>query len=177
MSRDVKHVDRFIEEKCNLPHMRRIPSSPVLLLLVCAGVMLAGCTWGGGDRTQAGAAQPARETVPGVTITSPANGAVLPAGDVTVSVRVTNFTLVPEYGQPYVPGEGHLHYYMGVGVPEPGGASSAVAPISYAAITATSYTWPDVPPGAYTFTVELANNDHSPFPRPVSASVAVRVTG
>ncbi len=169
--------DRFIEKKRNLPHMCRIPSSLVLVVLVCAGVMLAGCTWGGGNRTPVGTAPAAREALPGVTIASPANGAVLPAGDITISVRVTNFTLVPEYGQPFRSGEGHLHYYMGVGVPEPGGASSAVAPISYAATTATSYTWPDVPAGSYTFTVELANNDHSPFPRPVSSSVTVRVTG
>jgi hypothetical protein len=173
----MKPLDRFIEKKCNLPHMCRIPSSLVLTVLVCAAVMLAGCTWGGGNRPPGGTTPPAGGTLPGVTITSPASGAVLPAGDITISVKVTNFTLVPEYGQPFKSGEGHLHYYMGVGVPEPGGASSAVAPISYAATTATSYTWPDVPAGSYTFTVELANNDHSPFSRPVSSSVTVRVTG
>ncbi|HMK16086.1 MAG TPA: hypothetical protein VK450_04120, partial [Methanomicrobiales archaeon] len=71
----------------------------------------------------------------------------------------------------------HLHYSMGVGVPERPASSSSVAPISYAATTATTYTWPDVPAGTYTFTVELANNDHSPFPRPLSSSVTVKVTG
>jgi hypothetical protein len=173
----MKSWDRFIEKQCNLPHMCRIPLSVALVILICAGVMLAGCTWSGLDRSPAGTAPPARESPPGVTIISPASGAVLPAGDITISVKVTNFTLVPEYGQPFAPGAGHLHYYMGVGVPAPGAASSAVAPITYAATTGTSYTWPDIPPGAYTFTVELANNDHSPFTRPVSSSVAVRVTG
>jgi hypothetical protein len=148
----------------------------VLLLLVSGLVLLAGCTGGGQDRAAPGTTPQANDTMPGVTIISPANGAVLPAGGVTVSVRVSNFRLVPEFGRPYVPGEGHLHYYMSVGVPEAGGSSSFVAPITYAATTETSYTWPDIPPGTYTFTVELANNDHSPFPRPLTSSVTVRVT-
>ena len=156
--------------------MSRIPPA-LLLLLVATCALLPGCTGGGQNRPPPGGGPQAGETMPGVTIVSPVEGAVLPAGDITVSVRVTNFTLVPEYGRPFRQGEGHLHYYMGVGVPEQAGASSAVAPISYAATTATSYTWRDIPAGTYTFTVELANNDHSPFPRPISASVTVRVTG
>lgn len=158
--------------------MRRIPPSLLLLILVCACSLLAGCTGGGGgNRTTVVTTPAAGEAGEGVTIISPANGAVLPAGDVTVSVRVSGYKLVPEFGQPYVSGEGHLHYYMSVGVPEAGGSSSFVAPITYAATTETSYTWPDVPAGTYTFTVELANNDHSPFPRPLESSVTVRVTG
>jgi hypothetical protein len=105
------------------------------------------------------------------------NGAVLPAGDITVSVRVTNFRLVPKYGQPFVAGEGHLHYYLSVGVPESSGSSSAMAPVSYIPTTATSYTWQDVPAGTYTFSVELATNDHSPMVPPVTASATVTVTG
>jgi hypothetical protein len=158
--------------------MSRTLPAPVLLLLVSGLVLLAGCTGGGQDRAAPGTTPQANDTMPGVTIISPANGAVLPAGGVTVSVRVSNFRLVPEFGRPYVPGEGHLHYYMSVGVPETTGSpSSSVAPISYAATTDTSYTWQDVPAGTYTFTVELANNDHSPFRRPISGSVTVRVTG
>jgi hypothetical protein len=157
--------------------MARIPSPLVLLVVVSTLALLAGCMGIGRDQAAVQAPPATGDALPGVTILSPADGEVLPAGDITVSVRVTNFTLVPEYGRPYVPGEGHLHYSMGVGVPEQAGSASAVAPISYAATTATSYTWPDVPAGTYTFTVELANNDHSPFPRPLYASVTVRVTG
>ncbi|MDD1667199.1 MAG: hypothetical protein LUO96_01900 [Methanomicrobiales archaeon] len=148
----------------------------ILVALVTALALLAGCT-GGWERGPPQATPSPGEETTGVTITSPADGAVLPAGDIAVSVRVTNFTLVPEYGQPFVSGEGHLHYYMSVGSPEPGGTASTAAPISYAATTDTSYTWHDVSAGMYTFTVELANNDHSPFQRPASASVTVRVTG
>jgi hypothetical protein len=173
----MRHRDRFIEKQCNLPHMRRIPSPLVLLVIVCACAMLAGCTGGGfGNRTPVVATTPAGEPEQGVAITSPASGAVLPPGDITVTVRVTGFRMVPEYGQPWAEREGHLHYYMSVGVPEAGGSSSFVAPITYAATTETNYTWPDIPPGTYTFTVELANNDHSPFPRPLTSSVTVRVT-
>jgi hypothetical protein len=153
--------------------MFRFPSLPAvfLLLLVAACAILAGCTGGQNPPAQAGG------TMPGLAITSPADGAILPAGSITVSVRVTNFKLVPEYGQPYVAGEGHLHYYLSVGVPEPGGSSSVIAPVTYAATTETSYTWQDVPAGTYTFTVELANNDHSPMVPPVIRSVTVTVTG
>jgi hypothetical protein len=153
--------------------MARFPSSPVVaLLLVAACVILSGCIGGQNQGSpQAG------ERLPGLVITYPTDGAILPAGDITVSVRVTNFSLVPKYGQPYVAGEGHLHYYLSVGVPEPGGSSSVIAPVTYAATTETSYTWQDVPAGTYTFTVELANNDHSPMVPPVIKSVTVAVTG
>jgi len=155
--------------------MSRILPSLVLLILVCASAFLGGCIGGQNQGSTGTTPQPGGP--PSVTIISPSEGAILPAGDITVSVRVMNFTLVPEYGQPFVQGQGHLHYYMSVGVPAPGGSSSAVAPISYAATTATSYTWQDVPAGTYTFTVELANSDHSPFPQPVLSRVTVRVIG
>jgi len=155
--------------------MSRGPSTAVMLFLIGACAVFACCMSGQNQATgPAPTASPG--TGPGLEILSPANGSVLPAGDITVSVRVSNFRLVPRYGQPYVAGEGHLHYYMSMGVPAPG-SSSAVAPISYAATTATSYTWPDVPAGTYTFSVELANNDHSPFPTPVERSVTVTVVG
>jgi hypothetical protein len=157
--------------------MARIHPLLVLLVLVSALAIFAGCTGFGREQAAAQTTPAPGGALYGITITSPADAAVLPAGDITVTVRVTNFTLVPEYGRSYVPGEGHLHYSMGVGVPERPASSSSVAPISYAATTATSYTWPDVPAGTYTFTVELANNDHSPFPRPLSSSVTVKVTG
>jgi hypothetical protein len=154
--------------------MSSLRSSLILscLLVVC---LLAGCT-GSQNPTGAQTTVPAGGTMPGLVITSPADGAVLPAGDIIVSVQVRNFRLVPSYGRPYVAGEGHLHYSMSMGVPA-SGSSSVVAPISYVATTATSYTWPDVPAGTYTFTVELENNDHSPFPTPIRKSVTVGVTG
>jgi len=155
--------------------MPRLPLYPavILLLLVAVSGILAGCA---GTQNQAGVPTPtpAGETLPGLVITSPAQGAVLPAGDITISVRVSNFRLVPKYGQTYKAGEGHLHYYMGMGV-QTGTSSSVIAPVSYISSTDTNYTWQDVPPGTYTFSVELANNDHSPFPTPIVKSVTVKV--
>jgi len=162
----------FIVRNHEPPLMTGNSRLPALLILFAAGTLLAGCIGG----QQAAQVTPTPASGPDLFITSPEDGAVLPAGDITVSVRVVNFRLVPKFGQKYVAGEGHLHYYMGVGTPATGSASS-VAPVSYAATTDTSYTWPDVPPGTYTFTVELANNDHSPFPAPIAKSVTVKVVG
>jgi hypothetical protein len=153
-----------------MPRFLAIP----LLLALCA--LLAGCTFNP-TQTAAPTPSPAPGTRPDLTITSPAEGAVLPAGDVTVSVRVSNFNLVPKYMQSYVAGEGHLHYYLGMGGPATPGSSGVIAPVNYISTTETSYTWADVPPGIHTFSVELANNDHSPFPQPIFRTVTVRVTG
>ena len=154
-----------------MPEMPRYLVIPLLILL-CA--ILAGCTYNP-TQTAAPGPAPTAGTGPDLTITSPADGAVLPAGDIRVSVRVSNFKLVPKYGQPYVAGEGHLHYYMGVGGPATPGSSGVVAQVTYISSTETSYTWADVPPGIHSFSVELANNDHSPFIPPVVRTVTVTV--
>lgn len=152
------------------------PRHTLLPLLVALSLFLAGCT-GGQDQTVTETPGPLGGVMPGITIASPADGAVLPAGNVTVSVRVFYFTLVPSYGQAYVPGEGHLHYYMDVPVPRAGEKAPVPPPGHFIPTTATSYTFVNVPAGAHTFSVELANNDHSPFPRPIFSTVTVTVTG
>jgi hypothetical protein len=147
---------------------------PVLLFIISC-TLLAGCTG-----PQGGFVSPAPQpqaTGPGLTITAPAGGAVLPEGDITVSVQVSNFNLVPSYGQPFAPGEGHLHYYMDLPVISTEGKPSVTPPGSFVATTATSHTFGNVPPGTHTFTVELAGSDHTPFVRPVNRTIAVTVTG
>jgi hypothetical protein len=158
----------------NHPTMKGKPMLPAIFFLIALCAIFAGCTYNP-TQTAAPSPSPASGTRPDLTITSPADGAVLPAGDITVSVRVSNFNLVPKYGQPYVAGEGHLHYYMGVGGPAIPGSSGVIAPVAFIPTTATSYTWVDVPAGIYTFSVELANNDHSPFIPPVVKTVTVTV--
>jgi hypothetical protein len=148
----------------------------VILLFIALCTIFSGCTYNP-NQAAPPSPSPASGTNPDLTITSPVEGAVLPAGDITVSVRVSNFNLVPRYGQPYRAGEGHLHYYLGVGGPATPGSSGVIAPVTYISTTETSYTWVDVPPGIHTFSVELANNDHSPFPQPIFRTVTVRVTG
>jgi hypothetical protein len=120
---------------------------------------------------------PTGEPMPGLTITAPADGAVLPAGNITVSVSVSNFKLVPGYGQAYVAGEGHLHYYMDFPVLTAGAKAAVTPPGKFIPTTATSYTFVDVPAGIHNFSVELANNDHTPFPHPIFSTVTVTVTG
>jgi hypothetical protein len=154
--------------------MSDLSSQMVVPLLLAFSLLLAGCT-GGENQAPMQTPSPAPEGMPGVIITSPTNGAVLPAGNITVSVRAENFRLVPSYGQAAVQGEGHLHYYMDMPVPVPSGMTAP--PGHFVPIVATSYTFRDVPPGTHNFSVELANNDHAPFPKPIFSTVTVAVTG
>jgi hypothetical protein len=164
----------FIVTYCDSAHMPGMTRYPVIPLLIVLCTIFAGCTL---NQPQAAAPgpSPTSGTNPDLTITSPAEGAVLPAGDITITVRVSNIKLVPKYGQPFVAGEGHLHYYLGVGGPATPGSSGVIAPVTYISTTETSYTWVDVPPGIHTFSVELAYNDHSPFIPPVVKTVTVTV--
>jgi hypothetical protein len=71
---------------------------------------------------------------PGLEIVSPAVSE-LPAGDLTIEVRVSNFRLANHLIEPNVPGEGHLHYFFDFPAPtEPG--KPAVAPEGKYAATA-----------------------------------------
>ena len=54
---------------------------------------------------------------PTISITQPHNGASVTAGDIAVSVDVSNFNLVDKLGQTNVAGEGHIHYFLDVTPP------------------------------------------------------------
>ena len=109
-----------------------------------------------GTQNQAPVQAPAQAgpAMPGLTIIAPADGAVLPAGDITVSVAVSNFTLVPSYGQDYVSGEGHLHYYMDLPVPVSDQRAAVTPPGRFVPTTDTSHTFVNVPAGSHNFSVE-----------------------
>jgi hypothetical protein len=162
----------FILGNSHSPRVSRISSYLVLLLLAVFAI-LAGCT---GSQNQSGSPTPAPAggTMPGLAIISPVNGSILPAGDITVSVQVSNFKLVPKNGQPYKAGEGHLHYSIGI-ITKAAASSSEIAQVTVVSTTDTNFIWRDVPPGTYTFTVELINNDHTPFATPIIRSVTVTV--
>lgn len=115
--------------------------------------------------------------VPQLTISSPKEGDNLPAGNITVSVGVSSFNLTAKLGQPNVPGEGHVHYFMDVEAPIDSGRPAVTAPGTYAATAATSYTWNNVAPGKHTFSVELVNNDHTPLTPPVVVRATVFIQG
>jgi len=98
-----------------------------------------------------------------VTITSPEEGANVTAGNVTVAVNLTNFTLVEPMGQPNAPGEGHLHYYLDAVVPTNASAPAIPETGGYVVSTNTSYTWENVTAGAHNLSVQVVNNDHTPI--------------
>ncbi|MGD1118517.1 MAG: cupredoxin domain-containing protein [Dehalococcoidales bacterium] len=108
---------------------------------------------------------------PGITITSPTGGVIPQIGDVTVTVQVSNFSIVDKMGQAKVAGEGHIHYFLDVQPPTDPTKAAVTAPGTYAATIATSYTWHNVGGGPHTFYVELVNNDHAPLSPAVVTSV------
>ena len=135
---------------------------PAILLALAVLAAFAGC------------ASPA----PVLDILSPHNGATVPSGDVTVTIRAGNFRIVDKQGQANVPGEGHVHFYMDAGtVPSsPGSPAIPSAPdIRWARVAGTEYTFTGVPPGTHTFTVQLVNNDQTPVIPPMYRSVTVTV--
>jgi plastocyanin len=147
--------------------MTRFRAFVILLLIAGTFALMAGCT-----------SQPAVPSLPKMTITAPANGASLPAGEVTVKIQVQNFTIVDKQGQANVAGQGHVHYYMDVS-PIPSDPTKPAIPAdanaAWAHVAATSYTFTNVTPGSHTFTVQLANNDHTPVVPLATASVTVTV--
>lgn len=61
------------------------------------------------------ASTPVSLPAPTLTITSPAESSTVPAGDIKVTVQVTNFNLVDKLGQANVPG--HIHYLIDATAP------------------------------------------------------------
>ena len=118
---------------------------------------------------------PTATPAPSLVITSPGGGIVPQIGDVTVSVQVSNFILVEKLGQANVAGQGHVHYFVDVDAPTTPGQQAVTAAGTYAATTATSYTWHNIGGGPHKFSVELVNNDHTPLTPPVVATTTVTV--
>ena len=113
-------------------------------------------------------------TSPAVTIVQPKNGSSQSAGDVTVTVVVSNFNLADKLGQANVAGEGHLHYFLDVAAPTtPGKPAIPPAGSTWAATADTTHTFTNVTPGTHTISVELVNNDHTPLNPPVVSTISV----
>lgn len=113
---------------------------------------------------------------PNIVIVSPENNAVVPEGNVTVTVQVGNFSL-NKLGQGPVAGEGHIHYFFDIPPPTTLGEPALTAPGTYAATPDTTYSWPGVTPGVHNFSVELVNNDHTPLNPPVFQMVNITANG
>jgi hypothetical protein len=117
----------------------------------------------------------AKQVPPSVKIIAPAPDAKLVSGDITVTVSVENFQIVPK-GDQIVPGQGHIHYYLDVAIPTEAGKRTETAPGTYQATLETTAVWPDVKPGTHTFGVQMVNINHTPLDPPVTASVTVTVS-
>jgi hypothetical protein len=103
----------------------------------------------------------------------PKPGAALPAGSLTVQTEVNNFKLVDKLGQPNVPGEGHLHYFLDVAAPTEQGKPAIPLSGVWAATNSTTYTFQNVNAGPHQISVELVNNNHTPLNPPVVETVSM----
>jgi plastocyanin len=112
---------------------------------------------------------------PNLVIASPRDGDTLPAGDITVTIGVTNFNIVDKQGQANVSHEGHVHYYLDVDAPTTAGKPAIPASGTWAHVASTTYTFTNVAPGMHNISVELVNNDHTPLDPPVVAKIMINV--
>lgn len=152
----------------------------LLLSLVIACAAIAGCaSYSTPVPTTTQTAQPA-VTSPGISITSPLNGATLSGTDIPLTVTVTNFRVVDKQGQAAAAGEGHVHFYLDVS-PIPSDPAKPAIPANaqavWAHVSGTSYTFTNVSPGMHTVSVQLVNNDHTPVTPIVTQSVMVTTAG
>ena len=142
------------------------------LALVSGLLIILGCT---PAATPAPAPQtPALPPPPTLKIISPAALSAIPAGNVTVTVAVTNFALVPAGGL-IKPGEGHIHFYFDVDIPIQPGVPAVTTPETYQVTGNTTATWTNVSPGTHTFGAQLVDNGHTPLNPPVAVAITVTV--
>ena len=158
--------------------MTRLLRLLILTLAIGCVALLSGVVAQEGNATNQTANQTANQTTGvNVTITSPEEGASIPAGNVTVEVNLTNFTLVEPTGQPNAPGEGHLHYYLDAPIPTNASAPAIPETGGYVISTNLSYTWENVTPGEHNLSVQVVHNDHTPLIPLVYDMVNVTVGG
>lgn len=167
--------------------MKRLAS----LLVLAPLVILAAC---GGDDPGASpspsvspaiAASPIGTSFPAegahIEIRQPDDDATVKAGDVRIETAVGDFELVDKIGKAGVEGEGHIIYYLGqrYTVPTAKGQSAVSGGTgSFTSLPSASatYTWPNVPAGRHTITVQLVNNDNTPLDPPQTDSVTITVS-
>ena len=132
----------------------RLPLVVLSLVLVAGALMaLGGCA--------KGASTGPDQSVPPVTpptieLVTPAEGATVPAGDVSVSVKTTGLKFVMP-SNTLVAGEGHLHVTLD---DEP-----------FKMSTTPDYVYEGVTPGEHKLEVELVQNDTKSFSPPVKQEI------
>lgn len=126
-----------------------------------------------------GGAGPGNETGEmNISILAPSASANLTGPNATVSVLVTNFTLVDPLmvNATSAPGQGHVHYFLDVTPPTTPGepARTGIAGTVFETPN-TTIEWANLTPGWHTMHVMLVNNDHSPIFPAVTDSVTFQV--
>jgi hypothetical protein len=110
---------------------------------------------------------------PVILIIAPSASSTIAAGDMTVTILVTNFNLVQATGQANKPGEGHIIYYLdGAPLKLPGQPALSLTG-KYAKSVIPSYTWHDVKAGYHSLAVQLVNNDDTPLVPAITNTVYV----
>ena len=128
----------------------RLPLVVLSLVLVAGALMaLGGCAKSGSTGSDQSAAP---TTPPTIELVTPAEGATVPAGDVSVSVKTTGLKFVMP-SNTLVAGEGHLHVTLD---DEP-----------FKMSTTPDYVYEGVTPGEHKLEVELVQNDTKSFSPPV----------
>lgn len=137
----------------------RIASALGLLLAL---VLLAACATDTGSSGDSSAAPSSGATVepPTMTLVTPAAGAVVPAGTVTVAVETTGLEFVMP-SNTNVAGQGHVHFTL-----DDGSEEMSVE---------KSFEFENVEPGQHTLEAQLVQNDTKPFDPPVKQTIEFTV--
>jgi hypothetical protein len=161
-------------------------------LLTGAVLLFHGCGFGVDTNEDAGAVAATKSSggpgEPRIQIVSPKPGEVIDVGQVEIRTRVSDFELVDKIGKKNKKGQGHIVYYRleseDARIPTQKNVKAYVG--GEGAFTSfsgaqTTYVWPDtpgqnVPPGTYTFAVQLVQNNRTPLSPPQVAEVQVEVT-
>lgn len=109
---------------------------------------------------------------PSVFIIHPPFDGGIMAGNVTIVVEVTNFSLVSP-GEKNSAATGHLIYYRDVVPPVLEGVPAFTRPGTYGVSYKSTYGWDRITPGTHTFAVQLVNADNTPLNPPVVDAIDV----
>jgi hypothetical protein len=96
-----------------------------------------------------------------LSIVSPTTGKVLPAGNVTLKVKLTGATIVAASSTHLVPDQGHLHVILDDNLITMTGSTTTILP--------------NLAAGTHLLKVEFVANDHAPFDPRVIAATSFKV--
>ncbi len=105
----------------------------------------------------------AAETRPTVTIETPADGAVITADSLPVTLSACGIDIVAADGEP-TPGRAHHHLFLDVDLTPPGEPIPGLAPgVTHLGTGASRLTLKELTPGRHRLIAVLALGDHVPI--------------